>query len=373
MDKTLEITVQHQLGDLQIDASIIAGSGLTAMFGRSGAGKTSLINMIAGLEKPRSGRISICGYCVFDSDADINLAPEQRRIGYVFQEGRLFPHMSVRKNLIYGMNLTPAEQRHQDFLKIVELLDLAPLMERLPGKLSGGEKQRVAIGRALLSSPQMLLMDEPLASLDSMRKGEILDYIERLRDELTLPIIYVSHSLEEVIRLADTLVIIDQGKTVAVGSVEEICSRLDLHPLTGRYEAGAVLQVRIAAQDTDYNLTRLDTAAGPMWVPKIDLPVSSDLRLRIRARDVTLSLDKPENTSILNIFDGIVKNIGESEGNQVDVLIDAGAPVIARITRKSLDKLDLKLGTRVYALIKAAAIDRRNMGLTGKPRLKDQQ
>ena len=268
------------------------------------------------------------------------------------------------------MKLTPADQRHQDFEQIVDLLDLAPLLDRMPEKLSGGEKQRVALGRALLSSPKMLLMDEPLVALDASRKGEILDYIEQLRDVLSLPIIYVSHAMEEVIRLADTMVIIDKGSSVAVGSVEEISSRLDLHPLTGRYEAGAVMPVTVTTHDETYGLTQMDSAAGPLWVPLLDLSVGAVLRLRIRARDVTISLNKPEETSILNILHGEVKEIGSLSGSQIDLLIDTGSPLIARVTRKSLDNLKLEVGSKVYALIKAAAIDRRNLGMAAKSRVK---
>ena len=361
----LEVDAQRRFGAFQLDARFTAGAGLTALFGRSGAGKTLLVNMLAGLERPREGRIVIDGRVLFDSAGNIDLPPERRRLGYVFQEARLFPHLSVKGNLTYGMGRMAPARRRGELDGIVTLLDIAPLLTRRPGSLSGGEKQRVAIGRALLAAPSLLLMDEPLASLDVARKNEILPYIERLRDDMGLPIVYVSHAIDEVIRLADTMVVISGGQAVATGTVEAVMSRLDLRPLTGRYEAGAVLSVTVAGRDKTFGLTELVFAGRRLRVPGEDLAMGTRLRLRVRARDVSLSLDRPANISVLNILEARVTQIEDTPGPQVDVLLDVGAPLIARITRRSVVELGLAPGKAVHALIKAVAIDRHSLGGRG--------
>ena len=369
---SLDVDIERRLGDFRLKARFTANAGLTAFFGRSGSGKTSLANAIAGLDRPDAGHISVGDTVLFDADAGLHLPPERRRIGYVFQDARLFPHMTVCGNLDYGRRFVPANEPQLDFEMVVDLLDLASLLERRPEKLSGGEKQRVAIGRALLAAPRLLLMDEPLASLDDARKAEILPFIERLRDHLALPIVYVSHAMEEVIRLADTMVILDGGETVASGSVEDIMSRLDLRPLTGRYEAGAVLAVTVRGHDAGFGLTELGFgvagSAERLWVPGIDLPLGSAIRMRIRARDVSLSLTRPTDTSILNIFEGTVSEVADDDGPQAEILVDIGVPIIARVTRKSIATLGLKPGSKVFTMIKAAAIDRHNLGLAGANR-----
>ena len=364
-ENMLKVEINRRFGDFLLRIRFTAETGLTALFGRSGAGKTSLINLLAGLERPDGGKIEIDGHVLFDASKGIDLPPQKRRLGYVFQESRLFPHMSVLGNLSYGMRLRPASERHQDFHQVVDMLDLKPFLDRRPKTLSGGEKQRVAIGRALLASPRLLLMDEPLASLDTPRKNEILPFIERLRDEANLPIVYVSHTLDEVIRLADTLVILSEGKAVASGPVEEIMSRLDLRPLTGRYEAGAVFSATVAGQDDTFGLTELAFAGKQLLVPRLRMPEGTSLRVRIRARDVSLSLTPPADISILNIFLGRIEEIGDDDGPQTDLLVDIGVPLIARITQKSLHELDLKPGKTVYVLIKAVALDRPSLGQRG--------
>ncbi|MDX9859786.1 MAG: molybdenum ABC transporter ATP-binding protein [Rhodospirillales bacterium] len=362
----LDVDIRRRTGDFLLDARFLTDSGLTALFGRSGAGKTSLVDSLAGLNRPDDGRIVVDGHVLFDSKAGIYLPPERRRLGYVFQEARLFPHLSVAGNLTYGMKLTPPSERHQDFDQIVDLLDLRAHLKRRPATLSGGEKQRVAIGRALLASPRILLMDEPLASLDAARKAEILPFIERLRLDLDLPVVYVSHAIEEVIRIADTMVVMSDGKVAASGPVEEIMGRLDLHPLTGRYETGAVLAATVAGADLTFGLTELTFAGNRLWVPKIDLPLGTPLRVRIRARDVSLSLAPPQAISILNVLPGRVVELDGAGGQpQVDVLLDVGSPLIARITRRSVEALGLKPGVSVFALIKTVAIDRASLGRRG--------
>ncbi len=360
----IEVAVAKRLGAFQIDAEFsCATDGIVALFGRSGAGKTSLVNLLAGLSRPDSGHIEIEGVTVFDSKRGLDLPPERRRIGYVFQEGRLFPHLTVRGNLTYGLRRAPAAERRIQLDQIVDLLGLEVLLGRRPHDLSGGEKQRVALGRALLANPRLLLMDEPLAGLDQARKDEVLSFIERLRDELTIPIVYVSHAMPEIVRLAETMVLMSEGRVEAVGPLEELTSRLDLRPLTGRYEAGAVLEARVEGQDAAFALTELSFAGGRLWVPRLDLPRGAELRLRIRARDVVLAHTRPEKTSILNVLPCVVKDIGTEEGPQVDLRLDAGGAALwARITRRSLHELGLVPGSKVYALIKAGSIDRYSLG-----------
>ena len=360
----LEIDVSHRLGQLQLEANFSCqASGITALFGRSGAGKTSLVNMLAGLLRPQRGRIVLRGQTLFDSRRGIDLPPEQRRLGYVFQEGRLFPHLSVRQNLLYGFRRAPAAERRIGLDQVVGLLGIEDLLSRRPGALSGGEKQRVALGRALLANPRLLLMDEPLAALDQPRKEEILPFIEQLKAELDLPVVYVSHSMPEIVRLADTLVLISNGRIEAVGPLEELTSRLDLRPLTGRYEAGAVLTTTVAGQDKMFGLTELRFAGGRLRVPHLNLPLGQTLRVRIRARDVSIALAPPENISIINIIPCIIKEISEEKSPQVDLQLDAGgAPIWARITARSRAALGLRPGLQVHALIKSVAIDRQSLG-----------
>jgi molybdate transport system ATP-binding protein len=249
---------------------------------------------------------------------------------------------------------------------VVALLGIEPLLARRPHDLSGGEKQRVALGRALLANPRLMLMDEPLASLDQPRKDEILPFIERLRDELAIPIVYVSHAMDEIVRLADTLVLVSDGTAVAVGPVGELTSRLDLRPLTGRYEAGAVLEARVREHDKVFGLSRLAFSGGQLTVPHVALPLGTPLRVRIRARDVALALSPPRDTSILNIVEARVEDMARDEGPMVDVLLDAGGATLwARITARSSEALKLAPGARVYALVKAVALDRHSLGRHG--------
>lgn len=365
---TLEVDLQRRLGQMALEARFTCeAAGITAIFGRSGAGKTSLVNMLAGLLTPDRGRIRLGDETLFDSTKGIDVPIERRRLGYVFQEGRLFPHLSVRSNLTYGLKRAPKAERRIDLEQVVALLDIEALLERRPNSLSGGEKQRVALGRALLANPKLLLMDEPLAALDQPRKDEILPFIEQLRDETSLPIVYVSHSMQEIVRLADTLVLMSAGHVEAVGSVEDLTSRLDLRPLTGRYEAGAVLATTVAGQDKAFGLTELRFAGGRLRVPFLNLPLGQSLRIRIRARDVSISLSKPENTSILNMIECDVKAISEEKSPQVDIQLNAaGAAIWARITARSCRALGLRPGIRVFALIKSVAIDRQSLGRRDK-------
>jgi molybdate transport system ATP-binding protein len=363
----IEVAIEKRLGEFSLDARFDApDSGITALFGRSGAGKTSLVNALAGLIRPDRGRIAVAGVPLFDSERGIDVPPEKRRLGYVFQEGRLFPHYSVRGNLLYGRKRA-GDGEGPSFDAVVDLLGIAELLERRPADLSGGEKQRVAIGRALLASPRLLLMDEPLASLDAARKAEILPFIERLRDELGLPVFYVSHEMDEIIRLADLLVLVDQGKIAAMGAVEDLTSRLDLWPLTGRYEAGAVIRTTLRGHDATYGLSELAFPGGRLRVTRLDLPLGTPLRVRIRARDVVLATERPAHLSIRNAFAGTVLEVAAERGPQVDLKLDIGAPerpvmVLARITLRAFEELQLAPGKKIFALVKTVSFDRHSFG-----------
>ena len=343
----LELSVRKQLGPFAFAAeATLPSAGVVALFGRSGAGKTTLVNMLAGLLRPDSGRIAVAGRVLFNSAAGIDLPPERRRIGYVFQEGRLFPHLDVRSNLLYGHRRIPPAERAIKLPEIVDLLGIAPLLGRRPANLSGGEKQRVAIGRALLSNPRLLLLDEPLAALDAARKAEILPFIERLRDELGLPIVYVSHDPMEVLRLADRILLLEQGRIAAAGPVSEVFGRPELQRLIGAEEAGTVVSAVVAAHDETYGLSRLDFGeGGSLWVPDMGAAIGSSLRLRIRARDVSLAREKPAEISVLNNLPARILAIHPAEGPYRDVEMQtAGVPLWARITARSVAELRLAIG-----------------------------
>ncbi|MGE5096331.1 MAG: molybdenum ABC transporter ATP-binding protein [Betaproteobacteria bacterium] len=359
----IDVDVRLRRGAFRLEAHFHSDVPIVALFGRSGSGKTTIIDAIAGLAQPESGRIAIDGRTLYDSERGIDLTPEARRVGYVFQDALLFPHLSVRANLAYGERLTPRAERFVDAGRVVRLLGLGPLMERRPATLSGGEKQRVAIGRALLASPRVLLMDEPLAALDAARKSEILTYIELLRDELRLPIVYVSHAVEEVTRLADRLVLVADGHTIAEGAVAEVLGRADLRPHTGRFEAGAVIDARVERHDEGYGLTVLAFDGGELVVPNVDALVGATVRARIRARDVAIALEAPRAASFQNVLPATVEALSEEFGAIVDVALRVGStPLVARITRQSAERLAIAPGQPVYALVKAIAIDRRSVG-----------
>jgi molybdate transport system ATP-binding protein len=343
------------------------GPGITTLFGPSGAGKTMVLNAVAGLISPQAGRISLGGRVLFDAENHINLAPDKRRIGYVFQNGRLFPHLNVEDNLVYGRRFVPDDAPTINYNEVVDVLGIRPLLARRIHDLSGGESQRVAIGRALMTSPELLLMDEPLASLDPARRQEILPFIERLRDTFNLPIIYVSHSLDEVIRLADTAVMIQDGSIVARGEAEDILNRQELRPLMGLADPTralsapqTILTCKIAEHDRAFELSRLHGHGLSFWVPRLERAIGSHLRLQIRATDVALSLDEPENTSVLNRFRGTIETLDASRPGYADVEVrmETGVALWARVTQKSAMKLDLMTGHDVWCLVKSVAVAR---------------
>ena len=353
----LDVKVIKQQGDFRVDVSFDAPDiGVTALFGQSGAGKTSVINMVAGLVRPDRGHIVVNGRTLFDAVKGLHVPPERRRMGYIFQDGRLFPHLSVRSNLTYGMRLTPVRDRHVALDDVVDLLGLGHLLHRRPAKLSGGEKQRVAIGRALLTSPALLLMDEPLASLDRSRKAEVLPFLSRLCSELSTPILYVSHSLEEVLNLADTMVLLDKGGVAASGPIEDLMSRSDLQRLTGADDLGTVIATTVEAHED--GLTRLRFKGGAMWVPAVAAPNGNRVRVRIGARSVAIALQEPMETSVQNIFRGTVQSISNGRGELLDVHLDIGCPLLARITPRAMHRLALTPGKPVFALVKSVAVSR---------------
>jgi molybdate transport system ATP-binding protein len=295
---------------------------------------------------------------LFDAAKGIDLPPEERRVGYVFQDALLFPHLDVESNLLYGQRLRPTAERFIDPARVIDLLGIRALLHRAPRTLSGGERQRVAIGRALLAQPRILLMDEPLAALDVPRKTEILDYIERLRDQLHIPIVYVSHSVPEITRLADTVVVLSNGKCLAVGDVDAVMGRLDLKLAIDRYEAGSLIDARVTAHDAEHQMTMLEFDGGELTVPHLDVIIGERVRARIRARDVSLAVQRPMEISILNILPGYVTFIDDEAGPVVDVqLAVGGATLTARITRRSFQQLGIHSGQELYALVKAVSFD----------------
>lgn len=352
-------------GDFALDVSFEAPmQGVTALFGPSGCGKTMILRCMAGLDR-MAGRLSVGQEVWQDDTTQIFRKTHHRPVGYVFQEASLFPHLSVRNNLLYGMRRSKpqAAKGTLGFDDIVALLDVGHLLDRSPVALSGGERQRIAVGRALLSQPRLLLMDEPLSALDRQTKDELLPYFEMLHQELSIPILYVSHDIAEVVQLADRMIVLARGHKVAEGPLVEILERLDLHPATGRFEAGVVLTARITAQDSAFHLTRLDHHGQTFTIPAVDLPIGEEVRLRVRARDVALSTEKPVAMSIRNVFMGKILEVREEPGTAfAETLVDIGGGRLrARITRAAVADLSLGTGKPVYALVKSISFDRRSL------------
>ena len=356
----LQVAVTLGFADFRLDvAQDFALTGVTAIFGRSGSGKSTLLRVIAGLERRASGQVTMAG--TLWQDGARHLAPEQRGVGYVFQDTRLFPHLSVRGNLDYALRRARG-MRGPGLDEVVAALDLAPLLARHPTALSGGEKQRVAIGRALLTAPRILLMDEPLAALDDDRKAEILPYLERLRDRNLVPILYVSHALAEVTRLAQAVVVLDAGRVQRAGPVQEVFADPASAHLFGLREAGALLTARVAAQEAD-GLTRLECSAGALLLPRIDAPLGTTLRIRIHAQDVILSRSLPVGLSALNILPATVTALRLGDGPGALVQMRAGDDLLlARITRRSVEALSLAPGVAVFAVLKSVAVARGDVG-----------
>jgi molybdate transport system ATP-binding protein len=359
----LDVDIRHRLGEFTLDAQFATGPGLVALFGKSGSGKTSIVNALAGLLRPDHARVALNGVDLVDTQRSVFVPPHKRRIGYVFQDARLMPHLTVRQNLLYGRFFAPPRDDGPSLGHVVSLLGIEQLLDRRPARLSGGEKQRVAIGRALLAKPRLLLMDEPLASLDDQRKAEILPYIERLRDESGVPIVYVSHSIAEVARLASTMVLLADGRVAATGGTAEVMQRLDVVPLGNRSNAGSLIEATIERHDEGFGLTTLRSRSGLWRVQQIKAVPGTSVRLRVRALDVLLARTFPDQVSALNVLQGTVVAIGAADGPNVNVRLDCnGDAVIARVTRYSVDHLGLAPGVPAFALVKSVAFDSRSIG-----------
>lgn len=356
---TLALQVRHRFGGFALDVDVAAPPGVTVLFGPSGSGKTTLVNAVAGLLRPDSGRIAVGDWTLLDTGAGHCLPPHRRRIGYVFQEGRLFPHLSVRQNLAYGRWFAPRDSRPESLDRVVELLGIGHLLRRRPGTLSGGEKSRVAIGRALLAAPRLILADEPLAALDEARKAEILPYFERLRDEVSVPILYVSHASAEVARLATTVIALREGRVVAMGSPARVLGDV---AAVGVRDIASVLRARVSAHHAD-GLSELATAAGPLLLPRVPEAPGTQIRVRIAANEVILAREAPSGLSALNVLRGTIAEIRPGRGPAALVVLAMGEERLsARVTRRSVGALGLAPGQTCHAILKSVAVAPADIG-----------
>ena len=356
---TLSIQVRHRYPGFEIDVDVAAPPGVTVLFGPSGSGKTTLINAVAGLLRPETGRIAAGDWVLLDTDRRLCLPPHRRRIGCVFQDARLFPHLTIRQNLLYGRWFAPRDGRTESLGDVVEMLGIGHLLNRRPGALSGGEKQRVAIGRALLAGPRLILADEPLAALDEARRAEILPYFERLRDTLSVPILYVSHASAEVARLATTVIALREGRVVASGPPAAV---LGDRSAIGPRAVGSLLTARVIAHHAD-GLSALSTEGGTLWLPRVSATPGQTVRVRIAADDVILSRTPPEGLSALNVLSGTILEIhpGHGPGALVVLAIGTGR-LTARLTRRSVAALGLQAGQTCHAIVKSVATAPENIG-----------
>ena len=356
-----DIAARFKLGfaDFSLDVDLVLPArGVSAIFGPSGSGKTTLLRCIAGLLRTADAYLRVRDEVWQDGR---QFVPTHRRaLGYVFQEASLLPHLSVRDNLEFGFKRLPATERRVDFEQVVELLGLAHLIGRRDAQaLSGGERQRVAIGRALLASPRLLLMDEPLVALDAASKQDILPYLERLHGALDLPVLYVSHALDEVARLADHVVLMEGGRAIANDALHSVQARLDL-PLAHLDDAGMMVDAVVAGQDEAYQLTRLEFAGGELWVSRVERPLGSHVRARVLARDVSVATVAPHGSSISNTLPAWIEDIVVEGADRVSLRLRVGenTRLLARITRRSCDQLQLVVGMAVFAQVKTVALQR---------------
>lgn len=345
----VSVDIAIRAGTLGLDIRFEAPAGVTVLFGPSGAGKTTILRAVAGLARPDTGRIDVGGRVLFDAATGVNLRPETRAVGYVFQDARLFPHLTVLQNLRYG-------GRHDED-RVIGLLGLETLLDRRPAGLSGGEKSRVALGRALMRNPDVLLLDEPLAALDAPRKAEVLPYLEALAAEDGPPMLYVTHAIDELARLARTVAVVDGGRIAASGPVEQVLADPALAPLFGPRDAGAVIRGRVAGRDAGQGLTEVTFDGGRLWLPGRVGEMGAPIRLRVPASDVILAAEKPAGLSALNILPVEVVSVVPGRGPGVAVGLACGATrLLARVTARSAVALGLEPGARVWAIIKATAI-----------------
>jgi molybdate transport system ATP-binding protein len=355
----LEARFSLDQGDFNLDSRLSTGiSGVTGLFGPSGSGKTTFLRCLAGLHRTTNGYVRFGEQIWQDESKGIFLPPHQRPVGVVFQENRLFDHLNVRENLDFGRRRSKGAESRVSWDEVIEILELAPLLDRQPGGLSGGEKQRVAIGRAILTGPEFLIMDEPLASMDHQGKRRILGFIRRLQSQLRLPILHVSHDMGEILQLADYLALMESGKIVATGPISEIITRLDLS-LAHRVDASTVLTTKVSNQDPVYHLSYLSfgNPVQTLSVPNTDLALGETVRIRIFARDVSLTLDYPGKTSILNLFPAeVVEVVPENPAQYMVKLSVCGNHILSRITKKSLNNLGIEKGLPIIIQVKSIAL-----------------
>jgi len=352
----LEFTAIKRYPAFTLDVSFKMNEGMvTGLFGRSGSGKTSIINLTAGLIKPDEGYISLGGKVLYDSRKKINISSPERNSGYIFQDGRLFPHMTVEANLRYGMKRSAHNGHKAGFDDVVELLGIGDLLKRRPHRLSGGEKQRVAIGRALLSSPDFLLMDEPLSALDSQRKEELIPFIGKMVQTFKLPVLYVTHSLDELFSLCDNVVLMNDGKCTDSGSVEEVVSRPDNREILGLSGRVSVLRASAVSEKEPSNIQFED---GRLRIPTSKYATGTELRVAVHSDDVTLALSKPVGISARNIMKGTITSVENSDDGAVAVTVNVGVPVYATITRSAASELGIRTGMDVYIIMKTIALSR---------------
>jgi molybdate transport system ATP-binding protein len=353
----LSVAVKKTRGSFSLDAAFeLPTPGVVALFGRSGSGKSTLINLIAGLLDADAGRVALDDLIWLDAERRINVPPERRRIGYVFQDARLFPHLSVEGNLRYGEKRA-SSRAFISLDTVAGLLDLGSLMERRTHQLSGGERQRVAIGRALLSQPNLLLLDEPLASLDSARREEVLPYLENLRDQLAVPMVYVSHDFDEVLRLSTYIVLMEQGRTIAQGGVGDMSLNADLRSIIGTDAVGAIIDGRVLGVDESSGLTRVSAGRGELKVHAPNLAAGATLRLQLLARDLIVATQPPQNLSVRNSLSGVVASMSRDDADSELIAIDIGGTLImARVTTAAVRDLRLAPGLPVWALVKSVSL-----------------
>ncbi len=353
----LEICLQYSVGTFNLDVDLkLPSDGITVLFGPSGCGKTSLLRCVAGLERSAQGVVRFENQTWLDTNVGKYVPTAKRRLGFVFQDGALFTHLNVEKNLQYSLQRVPENDQRFSHDEIVDLLDLSALCHQEVSELSGGEKQRVALGRALLSSPRLLLLDEPLASLDRLRQREILPYLERLGNELAITMLYVTHNLDEASRLGDYLVVMDQGKAPISGDLMEVLANPTGNWLSG-HERRTIVPARLLNLHARDHLLELESPGGIFWIPAPEQTQARDVRLSIQARDVSITLNNPEGSSILNILPGVVESIIEEFPGRKIIQIAVGKThLLAQITDKSCRLLDLQPGKPVFAQIKSVAL-----------------
>jgi len=361
----IDVDVSLRIGNFDLKIVFANNNGITALFGQSGAGKSLTFSLLSGLRRPDHGHIIVGNRVLADVEKAIFIPPYRRRIGLVFQESNLFPHMSVKQNLLFGRWLSGQAHRQEiNFEAVVETLGVGKLLKRRPASLSGGERQRVAIGRALLSAPELLLFDEPLAALDMDRKLEILPLIEQLRDEFKVPMVYVSHAIEEVVRLASYVVIIERGRVKAAGSPEQVFGNIAVQLAENKYDRASVLSMQVTGENAAYGLTKLERACGVIWLTGPAGPLGREIRVIVKATDVILTRDPPPSASVRSVLAGQIRAV-ELEGPLaiIDVSIEGAGQLFSMVSRHAVDELKLAAGVPIYALIKTAAVDERKASM----------